>query len=155
MLSLSKKTDYALQALCYLVRTSPDRAVNAREIAEHYHLPGELLAKILQRLMRARLLTSTPGPTGGYRLARPAAEISVGAVIAAIDGAPAIVHCMKTEHNDCDQLPRCTIRAPLVRVNARIQQMLNLISLQEISGDETEFIPVALSYRPQRGKLEA
>ncbi len=136
MLSLSKKTDYALLALSHLARAEGIRTVNAREIAEQYAIPVELLAKILQRLAKAKLVTSTPGPTGGYRLARTAEAISVGAVIEAIDGPPALIHCMKTVHNGCEQLDRCTIRKPLARINARIYQMLNLISLAEISGDE-------------------
>jgi Rrf2 family protein len=138
MLSLSKKTDYALLALSYLTRAEAGRAVNTKEIAEQYAIPVELLAKILQKLARARFITSTPGPTGGYKLARPAAEISVGSVVELIDGPPAIATCMKTVGNRCDQLNRCTIRHPLARINARILQMLNLISLQEINDDSGE-----------------
>ncbi|HZO88660.1 MAG TPA: Rrf2 family transcriptional regulator [Chthonomonadaceae bacterium] len=136
MLSLSKKTDYALLALSYLTRTEPGRAVNTKEIAERYAIPMELLAKILQKLARADLLLSTPGPTGGYRLARSADQISVGEVIKVIDGPPAIIHCLKIAHNGCEQLDRCTIRRPLARINAKILQMLDLISLAEINRDE-------------------
>ena len=97
MLSLSKKTDYALLALCYLTQSGTDRAVNTKEIAEQYDIPLELLAKILQKLAKYKLVTSIAGPTGGYRLARTPEAISIGAVIEAIDGPPAIVHCMKQE----------------------------------------------------------
>jgi len=138
MLSLSKKTDYALLALSYLTRTEAGRAVNTKEIAERYAIPVELLAKILQKLAKADLLASTPGPTGGYRLARPASEISVGAVIEVIDGPPAIIHCMKTVHSGCEQLDHCTIRKPLTRINTKILQMLAHISLEEINREEGE-----------------
>ncbi len=138
MLSLSKKTDYALLALSHLTRIGAGRAVNTKEIAEQYGIPVELLAKILQKLAKADLLVSTSGPTGGYRLARPAEEISVGSVIEIIDGPPAIIQCMKTIHNGCEQQSRCTIRTPLSRINTRIFQMLNLISLAEINRDEGE-----------------
>jgi Rrf2 family protein len=150
MLSLSKKTDYALLALCYLARGGQERAANTREIAEKFDLPVELLAKVLQRLARAQMLVSTSGPTGGYRLARAAGEITVGAVIAAVDGTPAIIHCMKTDHGDCDQLTKCTIRAPLERVNARILQMLNLISLSEIITEESPISTIPLVVAPIR-----
>ena len=106
MLSLSKKTDYALLALSYLARIGAGRAANTKEIAEEYAIPVELLAKILQKLAKERLVISTAGPTGGYRLARPAAEISVGAIIEAIDGPLAIAHCMKIAGNRCEQLTR-------------------------------------------------
>lgn len=138
MLSLSKKTDYALLALSYLAHGYPDRAANTREIAEHYTIPVELLAKILQKLSKAHLVVSTPGPTGGYRLARPAAAISVATIIEAVDGPPAITHCMRIVGNRCEQLNRCTIRKPLARINARILQMLSLISLDEINHEEAD-----------------
>lgn len=136
MLSLSKKSDYALLALSYLARVEPEvRSVNTKEIAEQFGIPVELLAKVLQQLVKAGLLLSTPGPAGGYRLAKPAARISVGAVIQVIDGTPALAQCLKTEpvQFQCEQLDRCTIRTPLTRINARIVAMLNVISLAEIS----------------------
>lgn len=149
MLSLSKSTDYALLALSYLTRTEVGRAVNTREIAEQFDLPVELLAKILQRLAKAELLVSTPGPTGGYRLARSASAISIGAVIEAVDGMPAIAQCFKTDHNGCEQLDKCTIRKPLARINARIFQMLNLISLAEISEEEPDETSIRLMSLPE------
>ena len=136
MLNLSKKTDYALLALTYLAGMDAARAASAREIAEQYAIPVELLAKILQRLAKTRLVVSTSGPTGGYRLARPADAISVGAIVEAIDGPPALTQCLKRPDNGCDQLKRCTIRRPLARINARILQMLSMISLAEIADDE-------------------
>src|SRR5437868_4789132 len=103
MLSLSKKTDYALLALSYLARVESGRAVRTREIAEQYDLPVELLAKILQKLAKEGLLVSTPGPAGGYSLGRSPVEITIGSVVKAIDGQPAFVHCQKTSHNSCEQ----------------------------------------------------
>lgn len=138
MLSISKKTDYALLALSHLARIEAGRAANTKEIAEQYDIPLELLAKILQKLTKARLILSTAGPAGGYRLARPANDISVGAIIAIVDGPPAIVACMRTELHGCEQHDKCTIRKPLARINARILQMLYLISLAEICSEEDE-----------------
>ena len=136
MLSLSKKTDYALLALSYLTETGSGRAANTREIAEKYDIPVELLAKVLQRLARAGLVTSTAGPTGGYRLAKTPESISVGAVIQIVDGTPAIAQCFRADGHGCEQLDKCTIRTPLERINARIVQMLDLISLAEIARDD-------------------
>jgi Rrf2 family protein len=128
--------DYALLALSYLTRAEAGRSVNTKEIAEQNEIPVELLAKILQKLTKAKILTSVPGPTGGYHLARPATEISIGRVVEVIDGLPALMHCMKIADNDCGYIGRCTIRSPLMRINARIFQVLNHISLAEICGDE-------------------
>ena len=136
MLSLSKKTDYALLALSYLTEVEPGRAANTREIAEKYDIPVELLAKILQRLAKSGLVASTAGPSGGYRLARTPEKISVGSVIGIVDGTPAIAQCFRTDGHACEQLDKCTIRTPLERINARILQMLDLISLAEIARDD-------------------
>ena len=56
MLRLSKKADYALMAMRHLAASEPGSSSSAREIAESYAIPSELLAKVLQRLVRARLL---------------------------------------------------------------------------------------------------
>jgi len=153
MLSLSKKMDYALLALSYLTRAQTGRAVNTKEIAEQNEIPVELLAKILQKLTKAKILVSVPGPTGGYHLAHAASEISIGAVIEVIDGLPALMHCMKIADNDCVHIGRCTIRSPLMRINARIFQMLSHISLAEICGDDSGdgALPIVrqLETRPQ------
>src|SRR5579862_676129 len=156
MLNLSKKTDYVLLALTYLAGTDIARAASAREIAQQHAIPVELLAKILQRLAKAHLVVSTSGPTGGYRLARSAEAISVAAIVEAIDGPPAIAQCMKRSDNGCDQLNRCTIRRPLARINARILQMLSLISLAELARDDAEgtFYPILRYTEPAQNAIE-
>jgi Rrf2 family protein len=87
MLRLSKKSDYALMAVKHLaLRSDGGASSSAREMSEAYDIPLELLAKVLQRLVRARLLVSVQGTRGGYRLGRPATAISVADVIQAVDG---------------------------------------------------------------------
>jgi len=65
MLRLSKKADYALMAMRHLAAHAEREAVCARELAESYDLPPELLAKVLQKLVKGRLLTSVQGLRGG------------------------------------------------------------------------------------------
>ena len=151
MLSLSKKVDYALLALSYLTRPAQGRVVNTKEIAEEYDIPGELLAKILQKLAKANLLVSTPGPTGGYRLARSPESVSVGAIVQILDGPPAITQCMRSEESECEQHDKCTIRIPLLRVNARILEMLHHISLAEICQEDAKPQSIPLLPRTPAG----
>ena len=75
MLRLSKKADYALMAVKHLAMRPDGGSASAREIAESYDIPLELLAKVLQRLVRSRILVSVQGTRGGYRLGRPAQSI--------------------------------------------------------------------------------
>ena len=74
--------------------TRPDTAsVSAREIAEQYDIPIELMAKVLQRLARRGLLESHQGTRGGYQLSRPPSAISVADVIQAVDGPLTVTAC--------------------------------------------------------------
>src|SRR5678815_2585540 len=103
MLRLSKKADYALMAMRHLaLKTSGAASTSAREIAEQYDIPIELLAKVLQRLVRTGLLVSTQGTRGGYMLSRPPKAISVVDVVQAIDG-PFTVTACSTDKIDCEQ----------------------------------------------------
>ena len=135
MLRLSKKSDYALIAMKHLA-TRPDGGASssAREISESYDIPLELLAKVLQRLVRARLLVSVQGTRGGYRLGRSAALISVADVIQAVDGPVTVTACSDTDHN-CDQFTKCSIRDPLWKIKNRILESLNTVSVAEMAAD--------------------
>ena len=135
MISISKKTDYALLALTHLALSDEGQPIPARDIAGEYEIPAELLAKILQKLARSGLLKSSPGPTGGYTLARPAETITIGAVLEAVEGTPALAHCMRGHHSDCEQVTRCTIRRPLERINARVLTMLDDVPLSDFVRD--------------------
>ena len=97
MLRLSKKADYALLAMRHLAARGEKEALSARELAEEYGIPPELLAKVLQKLVRARLLASHQGIHGGYGLGRPAQSISVADVIQAVDGPLTVTACSDSD----------------------------------------------------------
>jgi FeS assembly SUF system regulator len=141
MLRLSKKADYALIAMKHLAIRPDAASASAREIAEQYDIPIELMAKVLQRLARRGLVTSHQGTRGGYRLARAAAIISVADIIQAIDG-PLTVTACSTEAENCDQYSKCSVRDPLWRIRERIVTALDTCSLQEISSEVPE-MPMA------------
>jgi Rrf2 family protein len=148
MLRLSKKADYALIAMKHLAqKTSGAPSTSAREIAEQYDIPIELMAKVLQRLVRTGLLVSTQGTRGGYTLGRPAATISVADVIQAIDG-PVTVTACSTQKNDCDQYGKCSIRDPLWQIRERIVSALGTVTLAEMASDNVATAaPVAVVRR--------
>ena len=148
MLRLSKKADYALMAMKHLA-TRPDAAsASAREIAEQYDIPIELMAKVLQRLARRGLLTSHQGTRGGYRLARSSGAISVADIIQAIDG-PLTVTACSTDAENCGQYAKCSVRDPLWKIKDRIVAALATCSLQEIATESplVEVVPPLLTLR--------
>jgi len=136
MLRLTKKADYGLMALKYLAEqpgagAQSPAAQSAKDIAQAYHIPPPLLAKILQTLARAGLLVSHAGTNGGYALARPASEISAFEVIRAIDGPLFITSCI-TIHGSCDLAGHCTIKEPLRKVNDSIKELLSNIHISDL-----------------------
>ena len=146
MLRLSKKTDYALMALKDLAASEPQMSSSAREIAARYDIPVELMAKVLQRLSRRGLLVSHQGTRGGYRLSRPATQISVADVIQAIDG-PIHVTACSDEDETCDQYSKCNIRDPLWQLKNRIVSSLESFTLQELADGSPVSEPVTFSRR--------
>ena len=95
MLKLTKKADYGLMALKYLAEHPETPALSAKDVADAYGIPAQLLAKILQLLTKTGLLRSHAGMNGGYALARDARQISAYEVIHAIDGPFFITSCTK------------------------------------------------------------
>mgnify|MGYP003703615061 CR=1 FL=1 len=135
MLRLSKKADYALMAMKHLAEKGGASSTSAREIAEQYDIPIELMAKVLQRLVRAGLLVSTQGTRGGYMLSRASEAISLAAVIEAIDG-PFTVTACSTEKHDCEQYGKCSIRFPLWRIRERIAAALGTVTIAEMAAEQ-------------------
>ena len=140
MLRLSKKTDYALLAMRHLAANADRGAVSARELAETYDIPAELLAKVLQKLVKGKLLESQQGIRGGYALVRPAASMSVAGVIQAVDGPLTVTACSDTDHS-CAQYAKCNIRDPLWRIKDRIIATLAATSVAELAVELPQPMP--------------
>jgi Rrf2 family protein len=85
-MKLTRASNYALQALSYLLEQSADKSVASHVVAEARGIPERFLLKVLQPLVSAGVLRSVKGPNGGYRLARTAKQITLLEVIEAVDG---------------------------------------------------------------------
>ncbi len=146
MLRLSKKADYALMAMKHLAQKTGVSSTSAREIAEQYDIPIELMAKVLQRLVRTGLLVSTQGTRGGYTLSRASTSISVADVIQAIDGPFTVTACSTDSDAGCEQYGKCSIRDPLWRIKERIVAALGTVSLAEMAteGDAPQPAPMMI-----------
>jgi len=135
MLKLTKKADYGLIAMRHLAQRSGLGACSAKDLAQIYGMPHEALAKILQRLTKAGLLVSQYGTNGGYTLARDPRTITAFEVIRAIDGPLFMTSCSTTVHG-CGQSPRCTIREPLRKVSRSIEEVLDRLTIWEMTESE-------------------
>lgn len=107
---ISRSSGYALLAISCIARNKSEKVVLSQDIAKKYDIPLEYLLKILQLLVKANILISKRGPHGGFRLSRPAQNISVLQIIEAIDG-PMISYTNLSEH------------APREKIGARVDQI--------------------------------
>ena len=142
MLRFTKRADYGLMAIHYIAIHDELGAVSTKRIAEEFGIPLELLAKILQRLAKRRLIVSQNGPKGGYVLTRHPSDISVGEVVRALEGPINIVSCLEAS-SDCPQMARCNLRRPVQKIQAAISQVLDTMSLAElVSSDVPELFTI-------------
>jgi Rrf2 family protein len=86
-MKLSAKSEYALLALVYLARNSPNEFHRSKVIADEQSIPPKFLEHILLKLKQSNFVQSSIGKGGGYRLAKPASEISVAEIVRLFDGA--------------------------------------------------------------------
>jgi Rrf2 family protein len=127
---ISRQASHALKALLELA-CEPQRWRSTRELATAQQLPEPMLEQLLLRLRRAGLLEARRGRRGGYRLARPAAAISVAAVLAAVEPPAAVAACSASGSVAASERVTQALRQRLARAVAR--------SLEELSLEELLF----------------
>lgn len=141
---LSQKAKYALRALLLMAERPAGAMVLAGEIAERQQVPRKFLELILLELKKDGLLISQRGRNGGYRLARPAGEITFGQVVRLLDGPLAPLACASvTAYRrcaDCTDEHACHIRQVMRRVRDAMARILDHTTLADAlagrGGDE-------------------
>ena len=131
MLTLSKRVEYGLIALMHMSALRGGDVAAAKTIAEECRIPVDLLGKVLQGLARGGLVESTAGARGGYRLSRPLDQLTLGAVIEALEGPVQLAKCQQGVRQ-CQIFDTCTIRSPVARLRAQVAQFVNGVSLSAL-----------------------
>jgi len=149
MLRLTRLTDYGIMLMTHMA--SSETALHAAGgLAEATHVPLPTVSKILQMLLHQGLLVSIRGPRGGYRLARPAGQITVREIINTFEGSIALTEC-NLEGGECEQSAFCSTSSNWKRINVAVSQALDSITLADMT--QQDFMPV---FRLQRAvHLEA
>ncbi len=134
MLKLSKSTEYALFALKYLANNSNGNSISTKEISDSMNIPYNLLAKIMQKLVRHKIIKSQYGKTGGYSINVPPKNLSLKDIINAVDQKLQITDCMYegATENDCMRLNKCEIRNPLHKIQNKLINVLHSTNLEEL-----------------------
>lgn len=130
-MKLDKFTDYALRVLVALAVRGPDR-LSTSSIARTYGLSEHHLAKVASQLSREGFVISERGRGGGLTLARPAAEINIGAVVRALKTDSPVVECFGDNHS-CRIMPACGLRTPLQKAQEAFYAALDAYSLADVT----------------------
>jgi Rrf2 family protein len=135
---LPVSTEWLLHCATTLAQLPPGATASAAQLAAYYDLPAPSLAKQLQALVRAGALTATTGPRGGFRLARPAADITLLQIVEAVDGAAAPYECREIRQQGRGALPpeecrtTCVLAAKMAEAHEAWRRSLAGVSLADV-----------------------
>jgi Rrf2 family protein len=133
-MNVSTRSEYGLRALIYLAVHQEGRVVPAREIADRWKVPIKYLEQILKTLKEARIIEGHVGLGGGYRLTRPAATITAGEVIRALDGRIAPMGCVSTyDYDPCEFESACGLRSLWARTRAAMLSVLDQTTIADLA----------------------
>ncbi|GIW76808.1 MAG: Rrf2 family transcriptional regulator [Phycisphaerae bacterium] len=125
-------TEYAIRGLAELAGRSDGRSMMLDELVAGTTLPRDFLAKVFQRLVKAGLLKSAKGRGGGFRLAKPAHEITLREIVEAIDGAIHLDRCAVglDKCNDHQPCPQHDLYKP---IRQRLKDYLNSTTVADLA----------------------
>ncbi|OFY86800.1 MAG: Rrf2 family transcriptional regulator [Bacteroidetes bacterium RIFCSPLOWO2_12_FULL_35_15] len=129
----SKACEYALKAVLYLsLNSSEDRKLGIKEIAEKLNLPSPFLGKILQNLVRHKILDSTKGPNGGFYFKKNSKKIFIIKIVEIIDGLEFFEKCgMGLKH--CSSIKPCPIHNDLMPYRQKLKEMLEEKTIADLT----------------------
>jgi|TARA_B110000914_G_scaffold189144_1_gene174416 Rrf2 family protein len=131
LLKITRKVEYALIALRHLQSKDTEDLTSAKEIAIHYGIPKQLLAKILQQMSKENIIEAVQGPAGGYRILANLDKISLKDFFEKLEGPLGMMDCFF--ESDCIQINACNIRVPIQRINDNMRNMFSEMTLLEVT----------------------
>jgi Rrf2 family protein len=129
---LSKACEYGIRAVLYLTSGPNDTYVPIRSVSDALGIPYHFLAKVVQTLAQADVITSSRGPHGGIALARPASQITLKEIVLAIDGASIFTECVLGLPG-CGERKPCPLHEQWATARDRIHRMFDHVSLAEMA----------------------
>ena len=130
---LSTKGRYAVMAMADLARHDGQRPVTLADIAARQEISSAYLEQLFARLRRARLVVGARGPGGGYKLARPAADLPVSVIVAAVDEPLEAIRCDARSDKGCmSKGERCLTHDLWDALGRQIEAFLGSVSLADV-----------------------
>lgn len=131
-MQVTREGDYGIRSVLYLARQSNKKVSFVNEISEEYKIPRSFLAKILQKLVRAKIVRSYRGVKGGFSLAKPARDITVLSVLEAIEGAMAVNICI-ADKKKCTFSKHCPTHSLWAAVQSKITDTLKKANFEDLA----------------------
>ena len=130
---LSSLADYAVVMMSAAARHCGQSRINAAQLAEETGIPVPTVQKLVSKLSAAGLLRSVRGAGGGFKLARPAAAVTLADIIEAVEGPIALTSCVDTGKHDCGLEGSCRVQAHWPVVNEAVRGALAGVSLNSLA----------------------
>jgi Rrf2 family protein len=133
---ITREGDYGIRSVLYLARQPFKKVSFVNEISEDYKIPRSFLAKILQKLVKAKIVRSYRGVKGGFSLARHPKEISVLDVLEAVEGKLYVNICLM-DKKKCGFSKHCPVQQVWGTVQIRVVDALKKSTFEELSKQKT------------------
>lgn len=131
---ITSRSEYGMRAMIVLAEQPGDELLSASELSKREHIPLKYLEQLLSELKKAGLLVSFPGARGGYRLARPPAQIQVGEIVRALDGPLSPMSCVaEGDRIPCAFESGCKLRPLWSILHGAIQQVIDHTTLEQLA----------------------
>lgn len=131
-MKISTKGKYGLRAMIDLAQYSEQEAVSISSIAQRQNISESYLEQLVAKLKKAGLVISIRGAAGGYRLARPASDISVGDVLRALEGDVRAVICTAQTEEGCEGEELCVTKYVWQRINESIEKTVDEMMIDQL-----------------------
>ncbi|NRA73194.1 MAG: SUF system Fe-S cluster assembly regulator [Rickettsiales bacterium] len=139
MMRVNRLTDYATLIICEMINSNNQKIVSAKYLSEKTRISKTTVMKILKMLIKAKLLKSHRGHTGGYQLAKQLSDITILNIITAIEGDIALTLCGTKKHNICQYNTGCKVKHGWNKLNQLFIQALKDFTIQDLINDNTNF----------------
>ena len=131
-MKISTKGRYALRMLIELAAHQEQGFMSLKEISEHQNISKKYLEQIVPMLNKSGILRTNRGNKGGYMLAKPPQECTVGDVLRATEGSLAPVTCLEYEVNDCPRAESCATLYVWQGLQKAVEGYLDSVTIQDI-----------------------
>lgn len=136
---LTQYSNYALRTLMF-ANLHSDRLCQCQEVADAFNISKAHLVKCVHQLGQWGFIQSVRGRNGGFRLARPAEDITVGAVIRKTEDTLELVECFNSETNTCPLITQCKLNLVLMRAMKRFMEEMDQVTIADITANQRSLL---------------